>query len=116
MPLQPLWVSLFGYLTRKTTKKDKKGRQAAKGTGIDAVHFNTTPLQKLLQGSLAAMEAQVEMHGLSPQRCNSAVALNQTSCQAGSAEPFCLTRGSGPIRCPGWLLAELQVFAITAAA
>lgn len=53
--------------------------------------------------------------GLSPHIRHSTMVLNQTSCEAGCSEPLCLTQGSGPIRCPEWLLAELQCFSIKAA-
>lgn len=109
-----VWISDFVYSkTRKTTLKAGGKRKH----GIDAVHF-TTLRQKLLAGQLGRVAGAGRDTWAVPaeMRPAPAMALNQTSRQAWSSELLSLIQGSGPIHCPGRLLARLQLSAIKAAA
>lgn len=109
-----VWISDFAYSKTRKTKLKAGGKRKH---GIDAVHF-MTPHQKLLAGQLGKVAGAGRDTWAVPaeMRPAPAVALDQTSCQAWSSELLSLIQGSGPIHCPGWLLARLQLSAIKAAA
>lgn len=106
-------VSVWISDTKQQRKTKGKGKRP-KETGIDVVHFNMTPRQKLLAGQLGSEGGAGRDAWAVP--TETPLCRGPKSNQLSGREPLCLPRGSGPIRCPGWLLAELQLFAITAAA